>query len=47
MKTAPDSPKPTKVVRSLKLSKEKVAQLTENGARLCTKRATGCPVHTC
>lgn len=40
-------PKPTKIVRKLKLSKQKVAQLTGEHAPRCTKRVTGCPVHTC
>ena len=42
------SPKPSKVVRKLKLSKETVSPLTdETSALSCTKRATGCPIHTC
>lgn len=41
-------PKPQKVVRKLSISKEKVAQLNEAVEnRYCTKRQTGCPVHTC
>jgi hypothetical protein len=42
------SPKPSKVVRKLKLSKETVSPLTSEIAEAsCTMRATGCPIHTC
>ena len=41
-------PKPSKIVRKLKLSKQTLVPLTgEAGPIGCTRRATGCPVHTC
>jgi hypothetical protein len=47
-KKTPESPKPSKVVRKLKLSKETLSPLSSETAGLsCTKRATGCPIHTC
>ena len=46
-KKTTDSPKPSKVVRKLKLSKETVSPLTSETAASCTARATGCPIHTC
>jgi len=47
-KKSPAPPKPSKVVRKLKLSKETVAVFTnETAPAACTKRATGCPIHTC
>lgn len=47
-KKPPGPPKPTKVVRKLRLAKEIVAvSFDETTAVSCTKRATGCPVHTC
>ena len=43
-----EPPKPKKVVRKLTLSKEMVAQLGEApGPVACTRKATGCPIHTC
>ena len=43
------SPKPSKIVRKLKLSKQTLVPLTGEvtGPIGYTKRATGCPVHTC
>jgi hypothetical protein len=41
-------PKPSKIVRKLKLSKETVGPLTrEVNAYAYTKRLNGCPIHTC
>jgi hypothetical protein len=47
-KNPPALPKPSKIIRKLKLSTQTVAPLTrETEAVSCTKRATGCPIHTC
>jgi hypothetical protein len=48
-KQPPSPPKPSKIVRKLKLSREVVAPLTRDvvDAPGCTKRWTGCPIHTC
>jgi hypothetical protein len=48
-KKLPTLPKPSKIVRKLKLSKELVAPLTRDTETTyyCTKKNTGCPIHTC
>jgi hypothetical protein len=40
--------KAPKVTRKLSLSKDKLTELTSaTGSILCTKKRSGCPIHTC
>jgi len=44
-------PKPIRISRKLSLSSERLVVMTDAGtsdnALACTKRVTGCPLHTC
>jgi hypothetical protein len=51
MKNAHKMPRPIRISRKLELSSETVAAMAEDptpqNAIACTKKRTGCPIHTC
>jgi hypothetical protein len=49
MSQSPKMPRPIQIQRKLTLSSERIVSLREPEASAirCTKRQTGCPIHTC